>query len=611
MGILTLHVSEMDILGLMDPDNDQTPIQLRHHGLQGGSFQVSHLAEHRSTAQFTLLATEKILIPWGIPFWGRKVEAWDSDGVKIFGGTIDEVKQSMRVAGANLQTELQVECLCTDWNQVLDTLYLSGIFQDVTAGEAITALFTAEGGTYGVCPKLSGDLSEGFKLIDIQDGADISIEIVDPPRTVAGFLDRMAELSKDDAGNSYTWWVDPDKGLHFVPRSVEAAPFGISDTNGNLVISSLTLTDTRKDYANEILLRFGASTVEETVTCTGDNVSRVFPREEIDPLNPDVRTSVSLKPMRELVRVELNGVTQEIGLEPEADNPGADWYWTPGGISIRQSDAAPAAISDTDVLTIVYRALFSDIIGAVNYDEIAWYANITGSPSGKIQMLIERTELTDAGVITQTVERLRDKISQKGREIRFQTYTPGLLPGQLLTVDLAAHSLIDEEFVVDSVEIRDEDKTRLVYTVTGYGAERIRNAVDFFQALARGGTGGGNATLGVLGDSYDITVILLAPEVGDDIATHLPINTRGRAADWRLTAVVAPGGAPLRMRVKQNGADSLFDGEDAVLPAGQQKATGTNMAEGIDLVPGDYISADVISTGGAERVTLRVRVRKL
>lgn len=445
-------------------------------GLLRGSLQLSHMLTYRTTGRFQL-ATQTVIF---VPRFGNRVEIYDREDPSrlVFGGTIDEVRPRMRVNDENLIVDVTLN----DWHQVLDSLLVTGVWRNQTAGEIVRLLFEAELGTYPPCSKLTGDGSEGFTLERVDDGPAVPLFVADYI-SVAELLERLAKLSFDDNGNQYAWWVTPAQGVHFHVPEPDFAPFAIQDDNGSFLMASLELTSTRKDYATEAFLRFAPSAAEQEVTFSGDNFAKEFPRPEIDPPDPQIR------PMAEEPQVTLNTIPQQVGELPEDVNPGFDWYWDGvGGTRIVQAAEAPP-IGLFDVLTVRYRPLFADVIGAVNDAEVADYANASGL-QGKIQIIQEQTDLTDAGTIQLTVERIRDRVSKKGLQITFDTDLWGLMPGQVIYVTLNSHNLGNVPFVVDQVDVSDLDGVRLRYHVRAYGGERIRNAVDFFKGITSGGGAG-------------------------------------------------------------------------------------------------------------------------
>ena len=258
---------------------------------------------------------------------------------------------------------------------------------------------------------------------------------------------------------------------------------------------------------------------------------------------------------------------------------------------------------------VTYQPLGADLIESKNEEAIAADVLLRGG-AGQLQILIERTDLVDTDEIQKTVDRLRDKISKRGQTIGFKTYKRGLLPGQLLPVKLSAYGLDGETFVIDTVEIQDEDKTRMVYNVSAYRAERIRNSIDFFQSLAGGGVPGGGFGGGAL---YDIIAIVPGTlQTGVDIATHYPVRTPGTLVEWSATSKTSPS-AQVKMTVRRNNVPIFAAADVPTIPAGQSPFLAASGSKFISteqaLAFGDIITADCLAAGGARGVTLKLKVR--
>lgn len=126
-------------------------------------------------------------------------------------------------------------------------LTLGGAAIDITdAGDGIHKLITYRAGEIAADLLTNYAGSEGITPADIDLGAVVDKAIFDCA-SVAEALSELASLS------NYVWWIDNDKGLHFVARTVNAAPFDLASIGGNY--RHLSVRTTREEVFNDGLMR--------------------------------------------------------------------------------------------------------------------------------------------------------------------------------------------------------------------------------------------------------------------------------------------------------------------------------------------------------------------
>lgn len=326
------------------------------------------------------------------------------DSTRIFGGTVLALETSVE---APPTVTYAVECI--DFTRQLDRRLITERFIDESVNDIIAFLRT----TYAT---------------------DFTVANVNAPQVVARIsfnrltfsqcLDKLAKL------NNFNWYIDYHKDIHFFTRNEELAPFNLTDTSNNYIPASLRIRSDLSQLRNIIEVQGGEMPIAARSTLhAGDGETTEFP----------TNFKFAEKPT-----VTVNGVAKTVGTE-YLDTTGFDCYWSFNEKYVRFDPTAIPPVPGSGTTNIVLTGQPLVPLIAVVPDETSI------EEFGEFEFaVVERT----LGSQDQTIERglaeleaYADKIS----EATFDTYTPGLRSGQLITIDSDLHG-VSADYVIQSVK---------------------------------------------------------------------------------------------------------------------------------------------------------------
>lgn len=324
------------------------------------------------------------------------------DGVRIYGGVvINYSSQRPEPPTVNYQIE------CSDFTHTLDSQLVTERFIGETANFIIAELF-------------ADYAPAGFTANDVV--ANVTIDRISFNRlTLSQCLDKIARLL------NYSWYVDYNKNLHFFAQNSDAAPFNISDGDGNHIPTSLVLRKDISQLRNRIIVEGGEAPANpRTTRAAGDGESTEF--------------ATNFK-FAELPTVLVDGVAQTVGVEG-LDTSGFDCYWSFQQKFIRFDVAPPAPTVGTTNIEITGNPLVPIVArvplpSSINQYGLFEYA-ITDETIQNSQVAIERA-----------IAEL-EAYAEENNEASFETYRAGLRSGQLITINSASHG-VNEQYVIQRV----------------------------------------------------------------------------------------------------------------------------------------------------------------
>lgn len=403
--------------------------------LAGGSLSISDALNSRNTCSFALRDKSGLYRPAD----GATVVITEG-GATRFAGTIDEIVEANPAGTAALEYQIA----CVDYNQVADRHLVARVYEN-QALRAIVADIVAQ--------DLAG---EGITTVNVETGPTI-IKAVFNYCTAAEAFNELSQLT------GYDWNIDYDKDLHFFSRETNVAPFSLADTGPSLY--NIKVQRTRAQYRNKQYLRAGMDLTDaRTDSFKGDGKNKAF------TLN---------YPCGKAPAVKVNGAAKTAGIK--GVDTGKDWYWNKGEKEIVQDDAATAT-APTDVIDVTYQGLFPIIIQSQDDQEIIGRANAEGG-SGVYEAIESDENIDDETLATDKANSLLRRYGKIPRIVTFETDTPGLAAGQLITVNLTKHNLAGQ-FLIESVGARDVGGVKLRYSVKALDGEAIGGWTAFFQKLA-------------------------------------------------------------------------------------------------------------------------------
>ena len=362
------------------------------------------------------------------------------DGTRIFGGSILKT-ESVMLAPPTIVYSVS----CVDYSYQADRRQITERFIDTSMEDIIAALVD----TY----------ADAFTVANVsapQMVARISFNRL----TLSECLDKLARLS------NYSWYIDYNKDIHFFARNSEPSPFNLTDTSNNYVVSSLRIKEDLSQLRNVVQVEGGEVPIAARSTLhAGDGERTEFP----------THFKFSSLPV-----VTVNGVTKTVGTE-YLETEGFDCYWSFQEKYVRFADTAipPVPATGTTNIEIIGTPLAPLVAVVPDEESVGQYGEFEYS-------IVEDT----LGSQEQIIERGLAELEAKATEINeasFDTYTPGLRSGQIITIASDARD-IDAEYVIQRVNFRpypNGSAIRGVWSVSLASAATM-SLVEALQKLLRG-----------------------------------------------------------------------------------------------------------------------------
>jgi hypothetical protein len=159
-------------------------------------------------------------------------------------------------------------------------------------------------------------------------------------------------------------------------------------------------------------------------------------------------------------------------------------------------DSAGVVLTSADTLRVTYVGEFPQVIISEDGAEIVAQAALEGGgTSGKVEVATEDASLTTTDAAFTEASALLGKFAKRAKTLRFQTKRAGLKPGQLIHATIPAH-LLDDDLLIESVSIRDQDGAIIWYDVTALAGPVNQSWVQFFASLVRDASTSDTLTVG-------------------------------------------------------------------------------------------------------------------
>lgn len=341
----------------------------------------------------------------------------DENGTPRFGGVIQRPERHVHPGSSYVQYEIQA----SDYTAITDRRRVTGsigadtlqvvvewIVQNFLEDEGITTTNVALGPI-------------------IQENFDFNNESV------------TDAFNKIAAATGYLWYIDPSKNLYFSLFAATPAPFGIAASSDNWY--DLSVAEDTKDYRNQQYARTEYNVQADfTITQPADGTRRDYFTD--GPIMNAVPT------------VTVNGAAQTVGrfgADPHLPTPAYDCYYDVNGVGVHwPAPLSPPANGAVLVFTVTMD--FTNLTMAQNAAEIAARQAVEGG-SGKYQAIREERNISTLLALQALAE---GELAAKGtipEIIEFSTRDSGLLPGQLININLPLLE-VNADYLIESVGYR-------------------------------------------------------------------------------------------------------------------------------------------------------------
>lgn len=374
------------------------------------SFTLEDAVTRRGRLQFQHIGTSAPLS------WGEDVFVYDG-ATKIWGGTVESVTETDITVGS--ATKIRFTYDCVDFSHLMGRIAHVGTYSTQNAGAILTTLsatglFTGLGCSAGTIE--DGDFIGGITF------NYLPYEMI---------FDELAEMS------GYYWTINKNRQLDFRPIDANVAPFDI--TASNKPYSSITFSERRGNYVNEVYVRAGTRTEESTVEEVqfGDTTKTVF---------------VVGQPIGSTPTVEIDTGSGYVSQTVAVDGIGsAQWYYNIGSPIVRH-DAGESRLLATDKVRITYNARYPIIVRAVNGDARAERA-AAETGDGTYIKIIDATDIESSEEAQKKAQYHLERYSAARLTVSYTTDTSGIEAGMSQLINLAAHG-INARFLIEQVSMR-------------------------------------------------------------------------------------------------------------------------------------------------------------
>lgn len=294
------------------------------------------------------------------------------------------------------------------------------------------------------------------QVLDLQ--AFVSSEDIDPGALISKgnyvntyVSDNAADLNTQSTS---TWWyVRANKSVVFRQRTATSAPWVLDSANsgtylnkkqGDLLVSGLNVTDSGDLYRNRQVLTGVIGSVAVNKIFAGDGQTTTW--------NVDY-------PLTAAPTITLNGQIQSVGVK--GVDTGRNFYYQSGSTAIDQ-DSSGTVLQGADALQVLGTGSFATDVTRDNATMGTFPNTISQAEMAAIDGtsgIVENvTDVSSMNLDIAGAEAYGDQLLQKygnpyAKTVTFQTYRPGLHPGQALTCFIPEQNCVGIQPLITQVGI--------------------------------------------------------------------------------------------------------------------------------------------------------------
>lgn len=363
------------------------------------------------------------------PTINQKVEILE-DSVLIFGGQIVSMEESV-----NGMVEV-VKVTCKDFSFDMDKKLVVKTYEAMTVTDIIADINTSflPAGytvTNAVCPITINYIAFNYEL---------------PTKC----LQQLAQIT------DYDWYVDESKNIYFFQKGTVAAPFSLSDTNGNYIYNSLKISKDIRNLRNSIIVRGGTykgPSYTEDQEADGDKTTFVFAYKYSDAV------------------FKVNGVTKTVGIDFIDDATAFDALYNFNEKALKfPTGTKPTAGQIVTVTGLPHIPVVTKIANAASVAEFGEFQyKIVDKSIGSKEAARDRARAELAGW------------AEEVNEGEFRTYSTGLKVGQKILIE-STNRGISDYFIISRISSRMHTPTTMIHTVN-LVTKQTYGMIEFLQNL--------------------------------------------------------------------------------------------------------------------------------
>ncbi|MDT7040881.1 hypothetical protein [Candidatus Nitronereus thalassa] len=401
----------------------------------------------RSNLQCQLAVTKSGGVYWR-PAVGEPVTLLDG-ATKIFGGSIERIRLDQP---PGVDTRLFITVECVSWDQIADRRLVSKDYTQETVRDIVLDLMTEH------------LVDEGVSEASIDVGPVIE-RLPFNFKSVTEAFNEIAELV------GFEWWIDADKGLHFVACGTEPAP---SSFTSRAQYQTFQVTSERADYRNRQFVRAGQDKTEDrTEEFVGDSKRRTF----------NLSFPVAEKPSS----LKINaGAEQTLGVRGIEGESTAQWFYQIGATELNHSQSE-TVLTASDTVTVIYKGFFPLLILSEDQIEITARAAVEGG-TGVYEAIEDKQEIDSAIFALDLGAGLLRRKGLIPQTVLLSTLTAGFRAGQLVTITNADFG-VNGDFLIARVEfgLLASEPPIFGYRLECLSGEAVGGWAEFWMRIANAG----------------------------------------------------------------------------------------------------------------------------
>lgn len=405
--------------------------------VKAGSLNVVNQIGQRSTGSISVWSA--LGVKWQ---YGTQIHLYDETGALAYAGFTAKDK-AYKAPGSRTGTgylehdiTLMDNCYKADKRRVFKS-YLAQ-----TAGFIVNDLLGSYLAAEGVTSK-PGSIATGITITEV---------IWSGTKNVSDALTWLAQQA------GYWWQIDRNNVLWFQPYGGVPAPFVMDGTMAD------SIQDMSVEFGNDMYIN-----KQYTKGGFAEKGSKTNQLHETFHGNSLTRSFTLSYPVNTLYQLKLNGVDVTAQSATKGSS-GAAWYYAKGDATLAQ-DPGQTLLAAGDTLDIYFTGRYPVIASASNPALIAAQQAREGAGSGLVESCFVNTKVHTLAAAFQIASSLLAHYGQDTTVLTFSTRTTGLLPGQMLTVNLTDFG-VSMPMLISAVGIDDQgpDSFNVWFRVTAVGS---------------------------------------------------------------------------------------------------------------------------------------------
>jgi hypothetical protein len=334
------------------------------------------------------------------------------NGTAVFGGYI--VRKSASIQGVKNASSVTWNCELRDWSELLETVKASGQYVSQSDFLIIDSVFSI----------YLPDIFDTTTFITPQES---SLDFSFTDLSIAEFLDTLAKR----VGAS--WFIKPDKSLvWFNKQTGFAADFGISSSPNNsttfgFLNNSLSYEVDSSTIVNQVKIIAGVTSNGEKIyeSWTGDGTTKVFPLSQIP-------NAISYCAFNDGLG-NYNVYGSFVGLAPQDKlrSQGGNYTAVVDPIAKTLTVEGPSGKAPMNLSTIDAQYYKKELVYST-FDDLTSQATF-----GIYPITIQDKQFQSVEAAEELADAILEQNAFGRTSIKFETTKYGLLPGQLVLIDVA------------------------------------------------------------------------------------------------------------------------------------------------------------------------------